>query len=143
MDPFSQEQKDALIKELDAERVRAAHWSDYNHGYEIWFRIIVALMSIAIAVCSGIAAVDSKVPSVKLSATSGILAGVIAIVSGFAFQTFDFSGRRERWAVKAAAIRALIDQLRFLEPDRVRFLARKDVVLAYDPDRGESLSAEV
>jgi hypothetical protein len=140
--PFTQAEKEELTKELDAARATAEHWSKFNHGYEIIFRVIIALMSAAVAVFSAIAALDGTHPSVKLSAASGILSGLVAIVTGFAFQTFDFAGRRARWASKANELIGLISRLKYLNPEPEDFIPRKNTVISYDPDNSAPLPAE-
>jgi hypothetical protein len=137
MPPLSDDDRKKELAELQQVRNEAKHWSDYNHKWEIGFRVLVLVMSIATAVCSGIAASDSKNPSVQLSVTSTILSAVIAIVSAFAFQLFDFSGRRERWNAKASAFSELIDHLKLnMNLEVQAYIDRKGAVNGYDADRG-------
>jgi hypothetical protein len=116
----------------------ADHWISYNQGWDILFRVLVLVLSLATTVLSLISANTHDAPPV-LATTSAVLAGIVTLVSAFAFSTLDFATRQRGWTTKTNAWRALIDQLNFAEPDKKQFLARKGDVHAYNADRGGEL----
>jgi hypothetical protein len=118
MTMFSPDEKSDLETEL---LTKIAEWKKISKKYQTWdliFRIIILIISIAIAVCSGLAASETFSTTRLLSVFATILATVSTAISAFAFTQFDFSKRALLAKAKSDGFNALLYSLKFLDPDK-------------------------
>lgn len=138
MTSFDNDARAQLIAELQNEIEVARRWSRHNQGWDVGFRVGLLLLGLAIVVCSGIATSELFENPKPWSLVSTILAGVSAVISGFAFTDFSFAKRQRLWEKKANSLRSLRDELRFANPEVDAFRKRLDEVRSWgdhtDPD---------
>ena len=138
MPSFDNLARDQLAGELATDVELARKWARQNHGWDIAFRVGLLLLGLFTVVCSGIATSDLYANPKPWSLASTIVAGISAVLSGFAFTDFGFSKRERVWEKKANLLRALRDELRFSAPEEVGFRKRLEEVRSLgdhsDPD---------
>ncbi len=138
MPQFTKDEREGLAKELEPQIAEALHWSSYNQGWDIRFRVVVLILGLATVVCSGVATSNLYQDPKPWSLTSTVLAGVSALLSGFAFKDFSFSRRQRLWRRKGDALSSLRVELLFADPEKKSFLDRLAIVRNWgdqtDPD---------
>jgi hypothetical protein len=138
MPQFSKDESERLANELEPQIVEALHWSSYNQGWDIAFRVALLILGLATVMCSGIATSHLHPDPRPWSLTSTVLAGASALLSAFAFSDFRFVQRQRLWRRKADALSSLRVELLYANPEKTSFLDRLAIVRSWgdqtDPD---------
>lgn len=118
MAKFTADEKEQLRQELET---TVSKWDSTSRGNQLWdirFKVIILLISVGIAVCSGLAATKLIENTQPWSVVATILAAVSSALSGFAFTQFNFATRQLVWKAKADEFRNLRYELLFLDPEK-------------------------
>jgi hypothetical protein len=130
------EDKANLQNELEAQIPPAEADARANHRWDIGFRIGLLVIGLAIIVTSGIATADVLPTMTKLlTAVSGMLGAATSAISGFAFTQFDFGTRWATFETKASALKSLLDEVKFLDPDKQSVVERMEKIKAWGNNR--------
>jgi hypothetical protein len=121
MPSLTTEQKAELRISISTELSTAERHAKTNQVYDIVFKVIILVLSIAIVVTSSLSA--ANLYSTILSVCSAILGGIMAALSAFASSQINFSQRQATYTAKVSALKSLDNELIF-DPDRDTILAR-------------------
>ena len=126
--PFEENIPD-LIKDLDEKILFCDKTAKDNQKYDIRFKKALLIVGFLIIFCSSLTSTLQDSDYTRWSTFFTILfGGVSTALSGFAFNQFNFARRQQIWNMKATTYRYLCNQLKYLEPEKKKWLQAMNIV---------------
>lgn len=132
MNFISNEDQKSLTTDLAKDVDKCKGIAGINQLYDVTFKVLVLLISIAIVVTSALG--SSKVTNKVIknpetwSLFATILGGISTATSVFAFSQFNFASRQQIWNIKSQAYDYLLFQLKYLNPNVAEWGKTKHIV---------------
>jgi cytochrome c556 len=128
---FSPEERADLLKEIKEEQTQVAKYARINHGWDVFFKVVLLLLSVTAVVGAGCAATygNEQVPR-WLRVFNIASTGLVTLLSGFANTDFNLSQRRALCQKKADAFHESAQLLRYTDPDKEQFLKKLESIRA-------------
>lgn len=131
---FSKEDKEQLQSAINVEMDQAEKRRYRNSAYDTFFKVLILVVTLAITIFSTLATKITGKRKDQLSLASAILAACATVLSGFAFNQFDFSKRQQIYRTKKDELIKLGIELRYSDPNKERFLQRYNEVRSWNDD---------
>ena len=119
-DFFSDQEKQKLLHDLSDWWNQANYWYHFNSAWDLGFKIGLLVLSLVSVVTAATIAIRYK----KRTAPSGLsifnacAAGLVTVISAFAFTTINFAARAVTYETKRNEYGAIIDELTYFKPKK-------------------------
>jgi hypothetical protein len=116
-EPFDQDSKSKLEKELTEVKATADYWVKTYEAWDVFFKILLVILGILSSVGATLAGTiwkDSTPP--WLTVTSVVIGATITGLTAFAFSQLNFPARAQLYESKYSAADGLLLDLRFANP---------------------------
>jgi hypothetical protein len=123
-------QKEEFLHQLiNPSLVEATNFAKGNRKWDVGFKVVILILGILIVIFSAYGATEGEYAKAS-SVIGAILGGIVTVLSGFAFQQFDFARRQQIWETKRLALLSLRGEM-ILDTDAEFFRSRLNEVISW------------